>query len=47
MRIHNIDAKFVQEMKEQGFSNLSIDDLIKLRISGVDGRYIRRMRGER
>jgi hypothetical protein len=47
MRIHSVDGKFVKDMKDQGFSNLSIDDLLKLRIHGVDSEYIRRMRGNR
>jgi hypothetical protein len=34
-------------MKDQGFSNLSIDDLLKLRIHGVDSDHVRRMRGNR
>jgi hypothetical protein len=47
MRIHNVNGKFIKDMKESGFNNLSVDDLIKLRIHGVDSQYVKRMKGDR
>jgi beta-lactamase regulating signal transducer with metallopeptidase domain len=35
MRIFNIDADFIANAKRHGFENLSIEKLVKLRISGI------------
>jgi len=34
-------------MRDMGFNNLTADELIKLKIHGVDSDYVRRMRGSR
>jgi hypothetical protein len=45
MRIHRVNAQFVKEMREAGYNNLTADELIQLRIHGVDGAYIKKMKG--
>jgi hypothetical protein len=38
MRIHGVDANFVKEVREHGYKDPSIDDLIELRIHGLRNR---------
>jgi hypothetical protein len=35
MRIHGVDANFVKEVRDHGFKDPSIDDLIEMRIHGT------------
>jgi hypothetical protein len=34
MRIHGVNAAFVKDMVSHGYKNLSVDDLIQVKISG-------------
>jgi len=36
MRIHGVSAAYIEKMKARGFTDLSIDKLIELRIHGFD-----------
>ena len=36
LSIHGVTPEFVREMREAGYGNATADDLIKLRIHGVD-----------
>jgi hypothetical protein len=38
MRIHGVDASFVKEVREHGYKDPTIDDLIELRIHGLRTR---------
>jgi len=38
MRIHGVSAAYVKELREHGYKNLSIDDLIEMRIHGYPHR---------
>ena len=35
MRVFNIDGDFITSAKRHGFDNLTIEKLVKLRISGI------------
>jgi hypothetical protein len=43
MVIHGVTPAFIKEMAELGYKNLSIDQLVQLRIHGVDADYVRKM----
>jgi hypothetical protein len=43
MAIHGVTPLFVKEMAELGYKNLSIDQLVQLRIHGVDAEYVKEM----
>lgn len=48
MGIHHVSGlsgRFIKEMRDQGYNNLSVDDLIKLRIHGIDSEHVRKMKG--
>jgi beta-lactamase regulating signal transducer with metallopeptidase domain len=56
LALHDVSTRFVQETKSWGFDKLpldklisfrifKVDDLIKLRIHGVDSAYIKKMKG--
>jgi len=40
MRIHGVNAAFVKDIAARGYKNLSVDDLIQIKITGP-----RRQRG--
>ncbi len=43
-RIFGIDRDFLEEMREAGFEDLAIGELVALRVHGVDGRFVREFR---
>jgi hypothetical protein len=43
LRIHEVDTRFIQEAKSLGY-NFTPKELVDLRIQGVDGSYLRRLR---
>jgi len=36
MRIHGVNAAFIEKMRKRGFNDLSVEQLISLRIHGFD-----------
>ena len=36
MRIHGVSPEFVADMKSRGLKNLTVDQLVSLRIHGID-----------
>ena len=43
-RIHGVDSRFVEEMREIGFGSLSLNELKEFRMFGVTPDYIRELR---
>ena len=43
-RIHGVTPEWIEELKKLGYSNLSADDLISMKIHGLDGRSLSRKR---
>ncbi len=41
MRIHGVSADYVKELKSLGYSNLPVEDLVRMRIHGVTPEFIR------
>jgi len=46
MRIHGVTTEMVRDLQEDGFDNLTADDLVKMKIQGFD-RWLQRRRGGR
>jgi hypothetical protein len=46
MRIFKITPAFVTEVRNEGLSDLSIEEIVKLRIFKIDGEFIRKARAE-
>jgi beta-lactamase regulating signal transducer with metallopeptidase domain len=46
MRIHGVTTELVRELQEDGFENLTADDLVQMKIHGFD-RWLQRRRGGR
>jgi hypothetical protein len=46
MQIFKVTPEFVTEMRNEGLTNLAIEDLVKLRIFKIDTDYIREAKAE-
>ena len=44
MRIHGVDAPYIQAMRKAGYDRVSIDDLVKTRIHGATPEYATEMK---
>jgi hypothetical protein len=42
MRIHSVTTDFVRQIRELGFRDASVDDLVSMRIHGVSADFARR-----
>jgi hypothetical protein len=36
MRIHNVTPEYISDLRSRGMQNLSIDQLVSMRIHGID-----------
>ena len=43
MRIHGVTAGFVRELKDLGYKDLRVDEVVKLRIHAASPTFIREM----
>ena len=41
MQIFKVTPEFVTEVRNEGLTNLSVEDIVKLRIFKIDAEYIR------
>ena len=46
MSIFKITPEFVAEIKNEGLTNLSMEELVKLQIFKIDGAFIRQAKSE-
>ena len=40
MQIFKVTPEFVAEVRNEGLTNISVEDIVKLRIFKIDGNYI-------
>jgi hypothetical protein len=46
MRIHGVTTAFVRQIRELGFADASVDDLVSMRIHGVSADFARRAKSK-
>jgi hypothetical protein len=46
MRIFKVTPEFVTEVRNEGLTDLSVEDVVKLRIFKIDSAFIRRAKAE-
>jgi len=46
MQIFKVTPEFVAEVRNEGLSNLSVEDVVKLRIFKIDGAFIRQSKAD-
>jgi hypothetical protein len=46
MRIFKVTPEFIAEVRNEGLSNLSIEEIVKLRIFNIDADFIRKAKAE-
>jgi hypothetical protein len=44
MRIHEVTPDFIREVNAAGYRGVPVEKLISMRIAGVDGKYLKKMR---
>lgn len=43
-RMHGVSRQYAQEMREAGYSDLTLQDLMHLKMHGVNAKFVREMR---
>jgi hypothetical protein len=46
MQIFKVTPEFITEMRNEGFTNLDIEDLVKMRIFKIDSEFIRKAKAD-
>ena len=46
MRIFKITPEFITEVRNEGLTNISVEDVVKLRIFKIDSEFIRKAKSE-
>jgi hypothetical protein len=46
LRVHNVSPRFVRELRELGFKDLELDELVGLTYRHITPRFVREMRRE-
>jgi hypothetical protein len=46
MRIFKVTPEFINEARNEGLTNLSIEDLVKMRVFKIDGAFIRQAKAD-
>jgi hypothetical protein len=46
MRIFKVTPEFIAEARNEGLTNLSVEQLVQMRIFKIDAEFIRRARAE-
>jgi len=46
MQIFKVTPEFVAEVRNEGLTNLSVEEVVKLRIFKIDAEYIRRAKAD-
>jgi hypothetical protein len=46
MRIFKVTPEFIAEVRNEGLTNLSVEELVKLRIFKIDSDFIRQAKAE-